>query len=104
MQHHLQVERLLAAAGGRRYLLESADFWALSELEDLSKGAFSELPRFLAAAAQRSTALATSTLLTAAGAQSIGGDTAWLAPELDRRGETDVGTPASSEHGMNMRL
>jgi hypothetical protein len=64
-----QVERLLAAAGGRRYLLESADFWALTELEDLSKGAFSDLPRFLATAAQRATALATSTLLTAAAAK-----------------------------------
>ena len=67
------MERLLAASGHRRYLLESADFWALAELVDLSKGAFSEQPRFLAAAAQRATALATSTLLdSAAGEVRLG--------------------------------
>jgi hypothetical protein len=58
-----QVERLLSSAGGGRYLLESADFWALRELEDLSKGAFSELPGWLEAAARRASSLATSTLL-----------------------------------------
>lgn len=62
----LQVEQLLEAAGVRRYLLESADVWALSELEDLSRGAAAELPRFLAAAAQRATALATTLLLDSA--------------------------------------
>lgn len=66
----MQVERLLVTAGHRRYMLESADFWALSELADLSKGALSELPRFLAAAAQRATALATSSLLDASAGDS----------------------------------
>ena len=30
-----------------RYLLESVDVWALTELCDLSKGAFSQLPAWL---------------------------------------------------------
>jgi run domain Beclin-1 interacting cysteine-rich containing protein len=59
-----QARRLLSAAGPRRYLLESPDFWAMRELVELSKGAFSGLPAWLEAAAQRAASLATSCLLT----------------------------------------
>jgi hypothetical protein len=54
---------LLVAAGPRRYLLESAEFWAMRDLVELSKGAFSELPSWLEAAAKRASELATSALL-----------------------------------------
>ena len=50
-------------AGPRRYLLESADFWAMRELAELSKGAFSGLPAWLEGRAARTSALATSALL-----------------------------------------
>lgn len=63
-----QAKRLLAGAGQRRYLLESPDFWAMRELVELSKGAFSRLPAWLEAAAARAAALATDALLTAAAA------------------------------------
>ena len=62
----LQAKRLLGAAGPRRYLLESPDFWAMRELRELSKGAFSQLPAWLEAVAQKAAQLATSALLTAA--------------------------------------
>ena len=62
----LQAKRLLGAAGLRRYLLESPDFWAMRELRELSKGAFSQLPAWLEAVAQKAAQLATSALLTAA--------------------------------------
>ncbi|KAK9812803.1 hypothetical protein WJX72_004085 [[Myrmecia] bisecta] len=65
-----KVERLLTAAGPKRYLLESADFWAMRDLTELSKGAFSELPQWLNAAAERASALATTALL--AGTHSKG--------------------------------
>jgi hypothetical protein len=61
-----QAKQLLAGAGPRRYLLESPDFWAMRELVELSKGAFSRLPAWLEAAAARAASLATSALLTAA--------------------------------------
>ncbi|KAK9917040.1 hypothetical protein WJX75_000268 [Coccomyxa subellipsoidea] len=61
-----KAKRLLAGAGPRRYLLESPDFWAMRELVELSKGAFSRLPAWLEAAAARAASLATSALLTAA--------------------------------------
>lgn len=61
-----QAKRLLAASGPRRYLLESPEFWAMRELVELSKGAFSRLPAWLEAAAERAASLATSALLTAA--------------------------------------
>ena len=62
----MQVRRLLGAAGPRRYLLESPDFWAMRELRELSKGAFSQLPAWLENVAQKAAQLATSALLTAA--------------------------------------
>ncbi|BDA48701.1 probable differentially expressed in FDCP 8 homolog at C-terminar half [Coccomyxa sp. Obi] len=64
-----KAKRLLAGAGPRRYLLESPDFWAMRELVELSKGAFSRLPAWLEAAAARAATLATSALLTAAAEQ-----------------------------------
>ena len=42
-----QVEKLRRHAGRRRYMLESTEFWAMAELEDLSRGAFSQLPAWL---------------------------------------------------------
>ena len=57
------MDRLVAAAGPRRQLLESSDFWAMRDLAELSKGAFSELPQWLETAAQRASSLATSALL-----------------------------------------
>ncbi len=65
----VQAKRLLAGAGPRRYLLESPDFWAMRELVELSKGAFSRLPAWLEAAAARAASLATSALLIAAAEQ-----------------------------------
>ena len=56
----------MAAAGVRRYLLESPDFWAMRELRELSKGAFSQLPAWLETVAQKAAQLATSALLVAA--------------------------------------
>jgi hypothetical protein len=50
-------------------LLESPEFWAMRELVELSKGAFSRLPAWLEAAAERAASLATSALLTAAAAE-----------------------------------
>ncbi len=63
---YVQAKRLLGAAGLRRYLLESPDFWAMRELRELSKGAFSQLPAWLETVAQKAAQLATSALLTAA--------------------------------------
>ena len=60
------MERLLAAAGPRRHLLESADHWSLLDLQDVAKGAFSELPQWLRSAQHRCSQLATSALLAAA--------------------------------------
>lgn len=71
------MERLLAAAGPRRYLLESADFWAMRDLVELSKGAFSELPSWLDSAASRTSSLATRALL--------GGRSPSLKPSTSRR-------------------
>ena len=59
----MQVERLLSAAGARRYLLEDWQYWAMHDLHDLSKGAFSGMPQWLHAAADRSSSLATAALL-----------------------------------------
>jgi hypothetical protein len=59
----MQVERLLAAAGPKRHLLEGADFWALSELADLGGGAFARMPPWLEAAAGKAADLATTALL-----------------------------------------
>ncbi|MCO5557561.1 hypothetical protein L7F22_011127 [Adiantum nelumboides] len=39
--------RILNVMGSRRYLLENNDFFALRDLEDLSKGAFAVLPGLL---------------------------------------------------------
>ena len=58
-----QVEKLMVKASGRRYLLESADFWAMRDLVELSKGAFSSLPGWLAAVVQHVSDLTTSSLL-----------------------------------------
>eukprot|EP00250_Pteridium_aquilinum_P017676 c23733_g1_i1 orf=725-3652(+) len=41
--------RILQVMGSRRYLLESNDFFALRDLEDLSKGVFAVLPGLLTA-------------------------------------------------------
>eukprot|EP00891_Asterochloris_glomerata_P002804 jgi/Astpho2/2804/fgenesh1_pg.00050_%23_87_t len=58
-----KVEQLLSAAGARRYLLEDWQYWAMHDLHDLSKGAFSGMPQWLHAAAERSSSLATAALL-----------------------------------------
>lgn len=58
-----QVEKLMAKASGRRYLLESAEFWAMREMVELSKGAFSSLPSWLSAIVQHASDLTTSSLL-----------------------------------------
>ena len=59
----LQAELLMTKASRRRYLLESAEFWAMRELVELSKGAFSSLPAWLAAIVQHAADLTTSSLL-----------------------------------------
>ena len=59
----VQAEKLLEKANRRRYLLESAAFWAMRELVELSKGAFSSLPGWLAAIAQHAADIHTSSLL-----------------------------------------
>lgn len=53
----VQAEKLLDRAGHRRYLLESTEFWAMRELVELSKGAFSSLPGWLAAMIQHAASL-----------------------------------------------
>lgn len=53
----------MAKAGSRRYMLDAAEFWAMRELVELSKGAFSSLPGWLSAILQRATDLTTSCLL-----------------------------------------
>ncbi|KAK9806595.1 hypothetical protein WJX73_006216 [Symbiochloris irregularis] len=58
-----QVDALLAKAGSRRYMLDAAEFWAMRELVELSKGAFSSLPGWLSAILQRASDLTTSCLL-----------------------------------------
>lgn len=60
---NVQVDRLLAAAGPKRHLLEGADFWSLSELADLSGGAFARMPPWLDAAAKKAAQLAAAALL-----------------------------------------
>jgi hypothetical protein len=64
------VSRLLAAAGGRSYLLGSPDFWCLRDLEEVSKGAFSVLLTWMDAAAKKVDDLATATLMGANAASS----------------------------------
>lgn len=59
----VQVDVLLVKAGSRRYMLDAAEFWAMRELVELSKGAFSSLPGWLNAILQRATDLTTSCLL-----------------------------------------
>lgn len=57
-----QVDKLLAAAGARRHLLEQADFWALNELADLAGGHFAALPPWLDKASKKCLALAAAVL------------------------------------------
>lgn len=57
------MDRLLAAAGPKRHLLEGADFWGLSELADLAGGAFARMPPWLEAAATKAADLAAAALL-----------------------------------------
>lgn len=57
------VAAYLHRAGPRAYLLQGADFWALRDLKDLSQGAFSELPTWLARASDAAASLATSALV-----------------------------------------
>ena len=50
-------------AGRRAYLLEGPDFWAMTELLEMSRGAFSQLPAWLKAASEQACSLATACLL-----------------------------------------
>ncbi|KAJ9518700.1 hypothetical protein QJQ45_018718, partial [Haematococcus lacustris] len=58
-----RAARLTQAAGNRAYLMDPglSDFWAMRDLAELSKGAFSQLPPWLEAAAMRAAALAAAT-------------------------------------------
>ena len=58
-----QSEKLRRHAGRKAYLLEGADFWALTELVEISRGAFSQLPAWLQAASDKACSLATACLL-----------------------------------------
>lgn len=58
-----QVDKVLAAAGARRHLLEQPDFWALNELVDLAGGHFAALPPWLDNASKKCLALAAAVLL-----------------------------------------
>jgi len=61
------AERLLKAAGPRRYLLETHEFWAMRELVELSKGAYSRLPSWLDTVCERASNLAISAIVSPEG-------------------------------------
>ena len=63
MLWHAQADKLRLHAGRRAYLLEGADFWAMTELVEMSRGAFSQLPTWLQSASDRAASLATACLL-----------------------------------------
>lgn len=44
-----RAARIRDAAGMRAHLLAGSEFWSLRDLEDVSKGAFSDLPSWLEA-------------------------------------------------------